>query len=852
MNIQMDNFDFNFSGLGLEEFGDAPVPVTKEESPKERQKTSPKGPFEQIKEYGKHMKWDKILDSEQYTMELLKDGAQRLGSGAYGVVYEHNGKAIKLINFENAPANRLAIITEETLQETIALKELTEHCDKYISRYIDVKYGDDKPFLVIETELIDGQDFGRISLSSKKLLHVASYLIQGLRCIHNYGVLHRDIHSSNIMVTKQASKPAVFIDFGLSCFLNKNCANTRGSPLALFWSPELLQQCNNNKDECIKYWQYNIFKRTEKDDIYALGLCFYEKIVGSIPWDKKDVAADQIWDKLNKMYKDGSIWKILDDKADDDEKKIIAGWIKQMMAYDANERDLPDVSSTILPAYSEEKKSLSPVIPKKNHEEQQNAVIPKKDLNQEKQKQKLIKDLKNDIPFVLSKLSMEERTFEKVKTILQMKIYKDKKMNYTFDAFEIPILKEVFEEELKNAPAVKAASPQKKIETKATKATKPKAEKKDVSEFTLEDLNNASRVQLLAFCKHHNFVPCTNKKVEELKKYCIDKFKEKQKPLKDAIAEMKQLTPEDKKMMKQAIEKEVTVEDVSKIIKKSNSPEAVVENIVKTVAKKTRAPINCVKKPCPPGSGYSKPCCYNLSQVALDELQQKIKAAETAVDEEKIKSGKQRIKGGPQDKLKELKKQLDDAKMRLVPQKNEMKIETEESKISSPKKILSPKKASPKEVRTSPKDKNAEKLIRARKALERSRSGTKLIAQLPPGYTPAPHIPLLPKAKQKLVINEDAIAKLEHNEEVTVDEDAIAKRAQSKNMRSRIDLLASEQQKKRKPQTVKSGCWRCSQLAEIGGNPEDFIFCDECGKKLVRSSPLPPIHESTLKKKTNF
>jgi serine/threonine protein kinase len=138
-----------------------------------------------------------------------------------------------------------------------------------------VDFGEDPafgPFMVME--LLDG-----ISLKAK-LMHdgrlapkvacdVMLQIADALRYIHSRGIIHGDIKSDNILLTRAADKRRVIklLDFGLAR------AAQGEKPEHVDGTPEYLAPERIGRKEA-----------TARSDIYALGILFYELLVGRLPF----------------------------------------------------------------------------------------------------------------------------------------------------------------------------------------------------------------------------------------------------------------------------------------------------------------------------------------------------------------------------------------------------------------------------------------------------------------------------------------------------------------------------------------------------------------------------------------
>jgi|GEM_PF-5564158 len=108
---------------------------------------------------------------------------------------------------------------------------------------------------------------GKFSIAVTK--EVLKQLVKALSYAHKNSVVHRDLTTSNIMLTKQ--KVIKIMDFGLAKFvrnLQSEQSIIGGTPS--FMSPE--QTLGNPVDH--------------RTDIYSLGICMFEMLLGALPFTK--------------------------------------------------------------------------------------------------------------------------------------------------------------------------------------------------------------------------------------------------------------------------------------------------------------------------------------------------------------------------------------------------------------------------------------------------------------------------------------------------------------------------------------------------------------------------------------
>ena len=204
---------------------------------------------------------------------------ERVGVGGMGKVFKvtHNrlGKtfALKIISGAMAGENkaRELFYREARLASSLSHPNVTSVVD----------FGEDDQvgaFMVME--FLNGEALSdRLQREQRLNVRLAGEIIrqvgEALDYIHNKGIVHCDIKSENILLTevREASKrnklQVKLLDFGLarSTTGTYNTASVAGTPH--YVAPERLRGAN----------------ASPSNDIYALGILFYELLTGQVPWD---------------------------------------------------------------------------------------------------------------------------------------------------------------------------------------------------------------------------------------------------------------------------------------------------------------------------------------------------------------------------------------------------------------------------------------------------------------------------------------------------------------------------------------------------------------------------------------
>jgi serine/threonine protein kinase len=209
---------------------------------------------------------------------------EKLGEGGMGVVYKvQDTKLDRLLALKFLPPQLTVNDTDKArfLQEAKAAAAINH---PNVCTIYDIKEHENQQFIVME--YVEGQTLSdRISSRSLPIEQAIEYAIQigaALQVAHEKGIVHRDIKSDNIMISK--TDQIKVMDFGLAKLRGGVQLTKEHSTLgtAAYMSPEQAQ--GNEVDP--------------RSDIWSFGVVLYEMLTGKLPF-KGDYEQAVIYSILN-------------------------------------------------------------------------------------------------------------------------------------------------------------------------------------------------------------------------------------------------------------------------------------------------------------------------------------------------------------------------------------------------------------------------------------------------------------------------------------------------------------------------------------------------------------------------
>ena len=195
---------------------------------------------------------------------------EKLGEGGMGVVYKAEDTKLKrTVALKFLPSQALKSEEEKSrfIREAQAAAALSH---PNIATVYEIDEVEGKTFIAME--YVEGQSLKEKiesgPLKIEEAIKIAQQIANGLQAAHEKGIIHRDIKSANVMVTRKGE--AKIMDFGLAKMLSRSLMTKVGTTLGTiaYMSPE------QASGEPVDY----------RTDIWSLGVVLYEMTSGQLPF----------------------------------------------------------------------------------------------------------------------------------------------------------------------------------------------------------------------------------------------------------------------------------------------------------------------------------------------------------------------------------------------------------------------------------------------------------------------------------------------------------------------------------------------------------------------------------------
>ncbi len=195
---------------------------------------------------------------------------EKLGEGGMGVVYKaHDTRLDRIVAIKFLP-RQIAVTEEERERFLVEARAAAALNHPNIATIHAIE--EDAGELFIVMEYVEGEELkakiSRGPLQVSHALDIALQITEGLQAAHRKGIIHRDIKSSNIMLT--GTGQAKIMDFGLAKLPGGALVTKVGSTLGTvaYMSPE------QTRGDAVD----------QRSDLWSFGVVLYEMLTGQLPF----------------------------------------------------------------------------------------------------------------------------------------------------------------------------------------------------------------------------------------------------------------------------------------------------------------------------------------------------------------------------------------------------------------------------------------------------------------------------------------------------------------------------------------------------------------------------------------
>ncbi|KAF0535471.1 kinase-like protein [Gigaspora margarita] len=222
--------------------------------------------------YEQRLKEGRIFQYD-YSKFIIK---KQIGEGGFGTVYSADYEVQKLALKRFTSKNTI----RDFAREVKRIYKVSNHDN--INRFHGITYDPiTKEYIMVLQLAKDGnlREYLKnqwkdniFKISMIKIIQILNQIVEGLKFLHLNNIIHRDLHSKNILLNEER---ILIADFGLAKELNDISVDSSTGGMPAYFDPCLMN--------------LNVAQPDEKSDIYSLGVLMWELTSGTVPFEKDNV-----------------------------------------------------------------------------------------------------------------------------------------------------------------------------------------------------------------------------------------------------------------------------------------------------------------------------------------------------------------------------------------------------------------------------------------------------------------------------------------------------------------------------------------------------------------------------------
>ncbi|GBC28758.2 kinase-like domain-containing protein [Rhizophagus irregularis DAOM 181602=DAOM 197198] len=208
-------------------------------------------------------------------------GIEEIGKGGFGIVNKAETSDKKLVALKGLIEKKNSKFEENIIksfvEELKLLRTISYHDN--INSFLGITKDYAENYIMVLEYANNGnlRDYlkGKFdSLRWENKIQMALDITCGLKCLHSKNIIHRDLHSKNILVS---DGKLLIADFGLSKQITEATSNSKANSIGIieYVEPQCLKSVRN---------AHSFYKKDQRSDIYSLGVLLWEITSGRPPF----------------------------------------------------------------------------------------------------------------------------------------------------------------------------------------------------------------------------------------------------------------------------------------------------------------------------------------------------------------------------------------------------------------------------------------------------------------------------------------------------------------------------------------------------------------------------------------